>query len=409
MPKRILIFSLAYYPKHVGGAEVALKEITDRVTPGEIEFHMVTLRFDSTLPKTEKIGNVLVHRIGFSKPNPSMTDLKKFPLHLNKFLFQFLAALKAGSLHRKYRYDGIWAMMAHACAVPAGIFKTFHPSVPYLLTLQEGDPLDHIKRTMRPVYPLFVRGFKKADALQAISNFLARWGKEMGFRGDVRVIPNAVDTKHFSREYPAAELDALKTKLGKKEGDVFIITTSRLVPKNAVGDVIESLRFLPERYRFLILGIGPLEAGLKAQVERLGLDERVLFLGQVDHTEMPKYLKVSDIFTRPSLSEGMGNSFVEAMAASLPVVATQAGGIADFLFDPDRNPGKPPTGLAVDPRDPEALARQFLRLTEDKRLRDGIVANARALAFAEYDWDKIARAMREKAFLPLFGKSGRGT
>jgi len=403
MPKRVLIFSLAYHPKHVGGAEIAIKEITDRVPPEEIEFHMVTLRFDSTLPKTEKIGNVLVHRIGFTKPNPSMADLKRFPLHLNKFLFQFLAALKAGSLHRKYRYDAIWAMMAHACAVPAGLFKTFHPSVPYLLTLQEGDPIDHIKRTMRPVYPLFVRGFRNADAIQAISTFLARWGKEMGFRGDVKVIPNAVDTKHFSREYPAEELDALKAKLGKKAGDVFIITTSRLVAKNAVGDVIESLRFLPERYRFVILGIGPLEAELKAQTGRLDLRERVLFLGQVDHKEMPKYLRISDIFTRPSLSEGMGNSFVEAMAAGLPVVATQEGGIADFLFDPDRNPEKPSTGLAVDPRDPEALARQFQRFAEDAELRGRIVANARALAFAKYDWEKIARDMREGVFLPLVG------
>ena len=76
--KRILIFSLAYYPRHVGGAEVALKEITDRLSPEEIEFHIVTLRFDSNLPKTEKIGNTVVHRIGFSRPSPSMSDLKKF-------------------------------------------------------------------------------------------------------------------------------------------------------------------------------------------------------------------------------------------------------------------------------------------------------------------------------------------
>ena len=64
--KKVLIFSLAYYPKHVGGAEVAIKEITDRIDERDIEFHMVTLRFDSTLQKVEKVGNVLVHRIGFT-------------------------------------------------------------------------------------------------------------------------------------------------------------------------------------------------------------------------------------------------------------------------------------------------------------------------------------------------------
>ena len=51
--KKILIFSLAYYPNFVGGAEVAIKEITDRLSPEEFEFHLVTLRFDSSLPKTE--------------------------------------------------------------------------------------------------------------------------------------------------------------------------------------------------------------------------------------------------------------------------------------------------------------------------------------------------------------------
>jgi len=104
--KKILIFSLAYFPKHVGGAEVAIKEITDRVS--DIEFHMITLRFDTTLPKVERIGNVLVHRIGIAKKNPSMADLRKFPLHLNKGLYQFLAFFKAIELHARYSYDGIW-------------------------------------------------------------------------------------------------------------------------------------------------------------------------------------------------------------------------------------------------------------------------------------------------------------
>src|SRR3989344_643163 len=112
--KRILILSLAYYPRHVGGAEVAIKEITDRLSPEEFEFHIVTLRFDSNLPKTEKIGNVIVHRIGFSRPSPSMSDLKKFPLSLNKYWYQFGAAIVASRLHRRYRFDGTWAMMAHS-------------------------------------------------------------------------------------------------------------------------------------------------------------------------------------------------------------------------------------------------------------------------------------------------------
>ncbi|MDP2665464.1 MAG: hypothetical protein Q8P23_02340, partial [bacterium] len=127
--KIILIFSLAYYPNFVGGAEVAIKEITDRISPEEIEFHVLTLRFDSRLPKTEKIGNVVVHRIGFSRPSPTIDDLKKFPLLLNKYWFQFVTALTASRLNRVHHFDGIWAMMAHSCGIPAGIFKTLNSEV----------------------------------------------------------------------------------------------------------------------------------------------------------------------------------------------------------------------------------------------------------------------------------------
>lgn len=396
-PKRILIFSLAYYPKHVGGAEVAIKEITDRLGDA-YSFDMVTLRFDSTLPRTEKVGNVNVHRIGFSKKDPRIADLRKFPLHLNKLYFQFVAVFKAAALHRRNRYDAVWAMMAYSTGVPAVLFKLFHPGVRYILSLQEGDMIRRMKRNMLPLYPLFVRAFRSADAVQAISAYLARWARDMGYRGVLEVIPNGVDTAHFSRQYPAEELSMLQRKLGKKGNDVFLITTSRLVPKNGIRDIISALTFLPKEYRLLILGEGPLEESLKLQVAGYKLQDRVLFLGQIDHMEMPKYLNISDIFVRPSLSEGMGNSFVEAMAAGLPVVATQEGGIADFLFDPERNLNKPSTGLAVNPRDPEGIARQCRRLAEDEKLRTEIIRNARELVFANYDWDKIARDMKEKVF-----------
>ena len=62
MPKKVLIFSLAYYPR-VSGAEIAVKEITDRISAESIEFHMVTLRMDAS-PRESLEGRVHVHRIG---------------------------------------------------------------------------------------------------------------------------------------------------------------------------------------------------------------------------------------------------------------------------------------------------------------------------------------------------------
>lgn len=400
MTKKVLIFSLTYFPKHIGGAEVAIKEITDRLVPSEIAFHMVTLRFDKTLPAVEKIGNVLVHRIGFSVPNPQMADLRKFPLHLNKFLFQCTAPFVALRLHRKYHYDGAWAMMAHSCGVPTTLFNML-TGVPYLLTLQEGDPIPYILKKVRPVYPLFLRAFRKAGVIQAISTFLANWARDMGATCPVVVVPNAVNTDHFSQQFSKEELDSLKMKLGKKPQERYLITTSRLVKKNAVDDVIRALAKLSSDIHFLILGIGPDEEKLRRLAKTEGVEDRVHFLGQISHAELPKYLKISDIFIRPSRSEGMGNSFVEAMAAEIPVIATQEGGIADFLFDANRNPDKETTGWAVDKDNPEQIAAAVNDILDDAAKTAQIVANAKKRVFEKYDWDLIARDMRAKAFTPL--------
>lgn len=393
--KRVLIFSLTYYPQLVGGAEVAIKEITDRVSPNDIEFHMVTLRFDSNLPKTERIGNVIVHRIGFSKKGPTIGELKQFPLRLNKWWYQFAAAYATDSLHRKFRFDGIWAMMAHAAGSPAGIFKTFHPEVSYLLTLQEGDPPEHIERLARPGWFFFVRAFTKADYLQPISNFLLAWARRMGFKGDARVIPNGVDIAHFAHEYAVDEIEAMKRKLGKKAGDVFLVTTSRLVHKNAVDDVINALLLLPQNIHFVVYGIGPEEEKLKLLAKKKNLEERVHFLGQVSHAEMPLALKACDMFIRPSRSEGMGNSFVEAMATGIPVIATQEGGIADFLFDAARNPDKETTGWAVDKDSLAGIASAVRAIVGNPGQVKKVTTTASKMVAERYDWELVARDMRE--------------
>src|ERR1700741_5145738 len=103
--KRILIFSLTYHP-FIGGAEVAIKEITDRINPDEYEFDMITLRFDSRLPEVERIGNVTVHRIGVTEPNPKISDRNLSPaLKRAKLFFPFTSYRAARELHRKNPYD----------------------------------------------------------------------------------------------------------------------------------------------------------------------------------------------------------------------------------------------------------------------------------------------------------------
>lgn len=380
--KRVLVLSLSYYPRFVGGAEVAVKEIASRLP--ELEFHVLTLRYDSSLPKEEAMGNVVVHRIGFSSASPSIADLRRLPLRLNKFLYQLLAVPHALSLHRRYRFSAMWAMMAHSCGIPAGIVKTLKPELPYLLTLQEGDPPEAIERSMGPMLPLFRRGFRKADALQAISSFLAAWGVRMGFKGTPDVVPNGVDVARFSRPLSDAERASAKERIGP--GTV-LITASRLVPKNAVDDVIRALALLPETVSFAVCGIGPDEDTLKALAEELGVAGRVRFLGEASHEELPALLAASDAFVRPSRSEGMGNAFVEAMAAGIPVIGTAEGGIPDFLADGE-------TGWVAKTGDPEDIARAAKAILARPEESARIAENAKRMVADRYDWDRIADEMR---------------
>jgi glycosyltransferase involved in cell wall biosynthesis len=204
-----------------------------------------------------------------------------------------------------------------------------------------------------------------------------------GYRGEIDVIPNGVDLKHFSIHYLEADIKKLKDKLGIKDDEFVIITTSRLVLKNAIDDLIKSLSYLQVPCKLLILGTGPDEGKLRELTSRLGLESSVIFLGHIDHKELPKYLKCAHLFVRPSLSEGLGNSFLEAMAAGIPVIGTPVGGIVDFLTD-----GK--TGLFCPPGDPRTLSEKILILVNNQHLRQEIIANGLKLVQNGYDWDSIA-------------------
>lgn len=381
---KILIFSLVYYPRFIGGAEVAIKEITDRLD--ENEYHMITLRLDKRLPKVEKVGNILVHRIGFAGECKDSSDSLRFPLHLNKYLFIPLGFIKAFSLYRKNKYDLIWSMMATYNSFAAVLFKIFKPKVKFLLTLQEGDPIDYIKKRARPLWPLFKMIFTKADHIQVISNFLADFSKDMGYEKEISLVPNGVDFDFFAKR-DEDKISDIKNKYNKGE-NIWIITTSRLVTKNAIGDVINSLPLLSKNISFLILGEGYQKKELEERVDVMGLKDRVHFLGYVPHKEMPVYLQASDIFIRPSLSEGFGNSFIESMATGIPVLATEVGGIVDFIKHKK-------TGLFVGVKDPQDIALKIEMLLKDVELREEIVENAREMVREKYDWDIVSEQMRE--------------
>ena len=390
--KKILIFSLAYYPNFSSGAEVAIKEITERISPNDIEFHMITLLFDRTEPSEEKIGNVFVHRVGFGGN------------YLSKMLYIPLAALRARSLHRVYHFDALWSVMTYML-FPVVIARSLGVRAPHVLTLQDGDTYEKVfeRWFIWPFTPLLDAGFTGASAVQTISTYLATWPPRRGYKGPVEVIPNGASLPS-AQEYSEQELTELKQKVGKKDGEIFLISVSRLVHQKGIDVVIRALHLLPSYIRLLAVGDGPDREMLVNLAKELGVTERVIFTGQVDRTMTAKYRKISDIFVLPSRSEGQGISFLSTMVSGLPIIATQEGGIADFLFDAKRNPDKETTGWAVDKDSPEQIADAVKEIIANPEQAKKVIVTARQFARDNFDWDIIAKNMREKVFVKVLTK-----
>jgi len=366
---RILIFSTTYFPL-VGGAEVAMKEVTDRLP--DFEFHLICAKIQPGLPKTERIGNVTVHRVGFGAP-------------FDKYLLPFFGQVSALMLGR---FDASWSLMASYGGFAALFHRTLHPKTKMLLTLQEGDPLEHYANRAGRLQFLHQRIFQRADAVQAISKFLAAWAVKMGFKGTPEVIPNGVDIARFTTKISPERRSFLRKQFGLSDSDTVLVTASRLSLKNGIDDLIRSLTSLPENYRALIAGEGEDRDKLRVLAEQKGLTRRVVFLGKRGHDELPEILQVGDIFIRASLSEGLGNSFLEAMAAGLPIIGTPVGGIPDFLTDGE-------TGVFCQPRDPESIARAVRRILEEPGLRERLVANGERLVVEKYGWEGVAEKIGE--------------
>ncbi|MGH7769103.1 MAG: glycosyltransferase family 4 protein, partial [Candidatus Binatia bacterium] len=116
-------------------------------------------------------------------------------------------------------------------------------------------------------------------------------------------------------------------------------------------------------------GAGGFPARVKSVLEK-ARESRIVFTGQVDYAEVPRYLRASDCFVFPSKREGLSKAVIEAMACGLPVICTHIPGVTDDMIDDGED------GIIVAERDPAELAKAILRVKEDAALRDKLSANA---------------------------------
>src|SRR3989344_2428007 len=379
---KIAVFSLAYHPFE-GGAEIAVREIIKRLP--QFRFMVFTYKFDQGWLPDEKKDNAEIIRLGRGKKNREYYGRIR-----DKIFYIFSAWRKAEELHRRERFDVLWAVMASYGSLAALLFKMRHPRVPLLLTIQEGDSEKHLFFGRGGLVGLGSRwALRKADYIQVISNFLKNFVKSRGAKCPIEVVHNGVDWELFNTQYRPSEIKAARDNLGLKD-EYVVLTASRLVFKNGVDILIEAIAKFKEKQpniKCLIIGDGPEREKLKAKSKKLNVAGNVIFLGQIPQKDLPIYFRIADVFARPSRSEGLGNSFLEAMAAGVPAIGTPIGGIIDFLKEGE-------TGFIVPADNPEKLAEKLHYILKNPALREKIIRSARFLIKETYTWDKIANIFR---------------
>lgn len=337
----IVVFSTAYLP-FLGGAEIAIKGITDNIEA--FHFIILTSRLEKGLSKAEKSGGIIIYRLGFGNS-------------FDKYLLPFAAFFKFISLEKNLHGPIIfWGVMVSYGSIAAWLLKFFYRKIPFILTIQEGD------REWKRNWLWWWLVLKKAGYVTAISSFLLGEVRKKGYKGRTAIVHNGVDLQKFQNP---------NYKLQTKSKSKIIITISRLAYKNGIDILIKAVE----------------------EVKKSMPEVQLKIVSNAPHEEIPKHLAQADIFVRPSRSEGLGTAFLEAMAAELPIIGTRVGGIPDFLKDGE-------TGLFAKVNDPKDLADKIILLLKDENLRQKLAQSGRKLVEEKYQWSKIASRMK-KIFLEL--------
>lgn len=172
------------------------------------------------------------------------------------------------------------------------------------------------RRMGRRLAALFTRAVcASADAVIAPTPKIQRLLRSYGVQCPVRVIPTGLDLRRFI----AAPDPALRTALGLPDRGPVLLYLGRLAKEKNIAELIAAMPDIPGA-ALLIVGDGPERPALEAQAEALGLAGRVIFAGMVPPAQVPRYYALADAFVSASTSEAQGLTYIEALAAGLPLL-----------------------------------------------------------------------------------------
>ena len=252
---------------------------------------------------------------------------------------------------------------------------------------------------------------RMATMLTGPSQKCDEYFKRIGVTKEVNLIPNSADLETFDfNKSSAGQKDALRAKLGIAANAMIVCFAGRLGKEKSLDTLLDfwAEALTPaDNLHMLIMGDGPEREPLAKQAQALGIADQVSFTGMIDHSEMPAYYAISDIFATASLSEMNSISMLESMASGLPVLqrydelnADQIQtGVNGHLFNTAAD-------MAEKLRDIRALSPEAL-LDLKAKVRASIV-NRGATDSANYMLNVYERAKEEHKLESRKIKKGRG-
>jgi len=205
---------------------------------------------------------------------------------------------------------------------------------------------------------------------------------------DISVLHNSIRPQLPA---PDTEAQAVRSRFGVADDESLILAVGRLSKEKAHIDLIAAFSGLrkstPEvNAKLIIVGDGPERGRLEAAAESFGCKESVVFAGQ--SSDVWPFYFAADVFVLPSHSEGSPNVLLEAMAAGIPIVATEAGGVPEMV---EHNQ----SALLVPASDPPALGAAIARVLTEDDLAQRLTANASSLVGTRYAPENYVRTLVE--------------
>ncbi|MFQ5430593.1 MAG: glycosyltransferase [Phycisphaerae bacterium] len=242
----------------------------------------------------------------------------------------------------------------------------------------------------RPIGWLFEhRNLRKAACLHALAEGEAAAMRELGFNPNIEVIPNGLHPAEFETP-PSAE--ALERRFPECRGRRWVLILGRIAEQKGIVPAMQAcFDVLSAGGDWHLVVAGPDEFGLRpmleAAVHRKGLADRVTFAGMLSREEVAAALGRASVLLQPSLSEGLSLSILEAMAAGLPVLISDACNMPEV--------GACDAGRIVEPnrRHIAPALRELVGLTDEQRREMG--ARGRDLVRAQFDWAVLIPRYRQ--------------